>query len=301
VNWLRRDSSDSDHLFLSGDDAGEDVFASLEGRPHDNRLNQVAPYVLAGLVLIAGVGFMTQYLGQDAAARGAAPTAWEDIGKIPRTVVAKSNLLRNVVTDPDKAGFPLVGDQAASQASKSDFIATLASLPDPEDRLAPAQTLIFSPPVVKLEQRYKDAQIEKRKLLNERKERAAEESCLAIAIYFEARSESELGQKAIAKVIMNRVKNPAFPKTVCGVVYQNAKKGSNCQFSFACDGLADQPKPGYAWEQAKRIASEAMAGELGITQIKGATHYHADYVNPRWSSMLKRLGKIGRHIFYTKG
>ncbi|WP_137390036.1 cell wall hydrolase [Rhodoligotrophos defluvii] len=301
MNWLRRKNSDSHHHFLSGDDLADDPFATLEARPHEKRLDQVTPYILAGLVLVAGVGFLSQYLGQDAAARGSMPTAWEDIGKIPRTVVAKSSLMRTNVSDPDKAGFPLVGDQASSRSSKSDFIITLASLPNPEDRLSPAETLIFSPPIAKLEQRYRDAQVEKRKILNARKERAAEESCLAVAIYFEARSESELGQKAIAKVIMNRVKNPAFPKTICGVVYQNANKGSNCQFSFACDGNPDQPKPGLAWETAKRVAADAMAGDFWINEIKGATHYHADYVNPRWSGMLKRLGKIGRHIFYTKG
>lgn len=300
MNWFQRESSDGFYK-LRNHEVDEDPFVTLEAQPHENRLNKVAPYLLAGMTLLVGFGFMGQYLGQDAAALGSAPSAWEDIGLVPRSVVAKSSLLRMQTVDPDKVGFPLVGDQASMPVGKGDFDVTLASLPQQDDRLKAADTLIFSPSIAKLESRYDEAQTKKRKLLSLRKERAAEESCLAIAIYFEARSESERGQKAIAKVILNRVKNAAYPDTICGVVYQNASKRSACQFSFACDGVPDEPKVGPAWSRAKEIASIAMVGDLGVTEIKGATHYHADYVNPRWSGMLKRLGKIGRHIFYTKG
>lgn len=300
MKWFQRDKCGGDYK-LHDLGVGEDPFVTLETQPQENRLNKVAPYLLAGITLLVGFGFMGQYISQDAAALGARPTAWEDIGMVPRSVVAKSNLLRTQTLDPDKTGFPLVGDQATSSNGKGDFDVTLASLSRPDERLPQSQTLIFSPSIAKLESRYDEAQIKKRKLLAQRKQMAAEEACLAVAIYFEARSESEIGQKAIAKVIMNRVKNPAYPNTVCGVVYQNADRRSGCQFSFACDGQPDEPKPGPAWSRAKQIAAEAMRGDLSIAEIKGATHYHADYVNPRWSGMLKRLGKIGRHIFYTKG
>ena len=137
-------------------------------------------------------------------------------------------------------------------------------------------------------------------MLAERKQRLAEQSCLATAIYYEARSESELGQLAVAKVILNRVRDPAYPKTVCGVVYQGAERGRSCQFSFACDGRAEQPRSGPAWQEAKAIANRAMAGEADVKIISTATHYHADYVQPRWAGTMKRLIKIGRHIFYRE-
>jgi len=300
VNWFQRERNGG-FFKLRDHEVEEDPFVTLEAQPHENRLNKVAPYLLAGMTLLVGFGFMGQYLSQDAAALGAAPTAWEDIGLVPRSVVAKSSLLRMQTLDPDKAGFPLVGDQASTNRGKSDFDVTLASLPQHDERVQSSDTLIFSPSIATLERRYDEAQTKKRKLLSMRKEQAAEESCLAVAIYFEARSESEMGQKAIAKVILNRTKNPNFPNTICGVVYQNADRRSGCQFSFACDGIPDEPKSGPAWARAKEIARLAMEGDMGIAEIKGATHYHADYVNPGWSNMLKRLGKIGRHIFYSKG
>jgi spore germination cell wall hydrolase CwlJ-like protein len=135
-------------------------------------------------------------------------------------------------------------------------------------------------------------------VLAERKKRLAEQACLATAVYYEARSESELGQLAVAKVILNRVRDPAYPKSICGVVYQGADKGHGCQFSFACDGRAEQPRSGKAWAEAKQIASRAMAGEADVKIISTATHYHADYVQPRWAGTMKRLIKIGRHVFY---
>ncbi len=299
MNWFRRLHDSDEDLFLHGENLAEDPFGPLESRDQENRLNQVAPYLLAGMTLIVSFGFVSQYLGQNAAARGATSSAWEEIGEVPRSVVAKTSLLRTDVKDFDKEGFPLVGDQAASESRKGDFNITLASLPSASDRIDRAETLIFSPPIDQLEKRFEAAQIEKQRLLLQKKRSAAEENCLAVAIYFEARSESELGQRAIAKVIMNRVKDPAYPKTVCGVVYQNITRGGSCQFSFTCDGKPDEPKPGASWTEAKAIARSAMGGELGIDQIRGATHYHADYVNPKWAGVLKRIGKIGRHIFYS--
>ena len=120
--------------------------------------------------------------------------------------------------------------------------------------------------------------------------------CLTQAVYYEAASEPERGRRAVAQVVLNRVRHPAFAKTVCGVVYQRFR-ASVCQFSFVCDGsLARRPVPDL-WDRAKRIAAEALAGRVE-KEVGTATHYHADYVFPRWAPHLAKLRKIGAHIFY---
>ena len=130
-----------------------------------------------------------------------------------------------------------------------------------------------------------------------------QQNCLTTAVYFEARSESALGQLAVAAVVLNRVQNSN--SSICGVVYKGANYFNACQFSFACDGIPDVVNDGRAWNAAVKIASLAVAGDttaIGgpMRFLKGATNYHADYVNPKWSQTLTRLAKIGRHIFYSE-
>jgi hypothetical protein len=132
------------------------------------------------------------------------------------------------------------------------------------------------------------------------------ENCLATAVYFEARSESQLGQLAVATVILNRVKASKHPSSICGVVYKGASHLNACQFSFACDGKSDIPEDARAWETALAVTALALADDKkakdGQMQVVAtATHYHADYVDPSWSKSLNRLTKIGRHIFYSQG
>ena len=127
----------------------------------------------------------------------------------------------------------------------------------------------------------------------------AEENCLARAVYFEARSESNLGQLAVAKVVLNRVKDPNYPNTICGVVYQGSKQRNSCQFSFACDGMPDDVRQPAAWANAKAVAKRAIAGTDNLKVMSAATNYHADYVRPRWARSMRKLVKIGRHIFYS--
>lgn len=126
----------------------------------------------------------------------------------------------------------------------------------------------------------------------------AEKKCLATAIYFEARGESKTGQIAVAQVILNRVETKEYPDTICGVVYQNKHMKNACQFSFACDGAADTPRDTNAWELAEEITKNVIEGRDLIHNVKAATHYHADYVNPYWAPKMRRLSKVGRHIFY---
>ena len=125
-----------------------------------------------------------------------------------------------------------------------------------------------------------------------------EQTCLANGIYFEARGESEKGQAAVGQVILNRVRNPAYPKTICGVVYQNQEWKNRCQFSFACDGIKDVIWNKRAYGTAKRIAGEVTRGETWLPEVGSATHYHATYVHPRWAQTMKKVDKIGLHIFY---
>jgi spore germination cell wall hydrolase CwlJ-like protein len=131
-------------------------------------------------------------------------------------------------------------------------------------------------------------------------------TCLAQAIYFEARGESEKGQRAVGRVILNRVESGLYPDSVCGVVYQGSSNGPACQFSFACDGIPDVAQEKGAWKKAKEIAAALIACDPpchksleGQDAVWTSTHYHADFVSPRWAKKLKQTGTIGRHIFYA--
>ena len=122
--------------------------------------------------------------------------------------------------------------------------------------------------------------------------------CLAEAIYYEARSESEDGQRAVAQVVLNRVRHPSWPSTVCGVVYQGPMRaGGGCQFTFTCDGSMNALPNGYNWIRARRIASDALAGMV-YAPVGHATHYHTHQVLPSWAYRLAKVAVIGAHNFY---
>ena len=127
--------------------------------------------------------------------------------------------------------------------------------------------------------------------------RARELECLTQAVYFEARGESARGQAAVATVIMNRVKNPNFPKTVCGVVYQGASHRNGCQFSFACDGLAERVVENGAWDRARQVAARALSGVV-LREVGKATHFHTTGVSPDWGPQMLRVAQVGLHVFY---
>jgi hypothetical protein len=123
--------------------------------------------------------------------------------------------------------------------------------------------------------------------------------CLAQAIYYEAGRESEDGQRAVAQVVLNRVRHPAWPNSVCGVVYQGPMRaGGGCQFTFTCDGSLMARPAGEAWLRARRLAAEALAGYVHAP-VANATHYHAYYVSPAWAPRLRPAGVIGAHLFYS--
>jgi hypothetical protein len=122
--------------------------------------------------------------------------------------------------------------------------------------------------------------------------------CLAEAIYFESRGESERGQQAVAQVVLNRVQSGRYPNSVCDVIYQNRHRRNACQFSYACDRHPETVRDERAWEVASRIADDAIAGRVFLAEIGDSTHYHANYVAPRWRRALFRTERIGTHIFY---
>jgi spore germination cell wall hydrolase CwlJ-like protein len=130
------------------------------------------------------------------------------------------------------------------------------------------------------------------------KSRAKAEKCLAEAVYFEARGETALGQVAVAQVVLNRAFSGKYPSTVCGVVYQNSHRHLACQFTFACDGIRDVIREPDMWERAKKIAAEMLDGKLWLPEVGKATHYHATYVHPGWVREMKKMHRLGVHIFY---
>lgn len=131
-------------------------------------------------------------------------------------------------------------------------------------------------------------------------EMAKERKCMAEAIYFEARGEPEIGQYAVAQVVMNRVRSGYYPDSVCDVVYQNKHLRNRCQFSFACDGIPDRVTNRVAWKKAEDIAQEVVGTDHFLPEIGSATHYHATYVRPHWLWDMDKLQKIGKHIFYRE-
>lgn len=125
---------------------------------------------------------------------------------------------------------------------------------------------------------------------------ASAEKCLAQAIYYEAANEPLQGKRAVAQVVLNRVRHPAYPSSVCGVVYEGWNKPV-CQFSFVCDGSLTRAPAARQWRESEAVAKAALAGAVEPS-VGTATHYHADYVLPRWAFTLAKVERVGTHLFY---
>jgi len=303
---------------------------TISSRPASRRipLAELTAFALAGVVLGAGLIVGAQYLGQDARARTIETAEWAPLAApvsrlsekgdplaplivAPAPQMARTKVARAQKSDPmDHALFASMARPAAPD--KADVRIRTASLA-PDAPVAPVRPLrrprevarrrqlsglLRTPPIWKLESNWKLARSERLRLLRARKKRLREHVCLAKAIYFEARSESRAGQMAVAKVVLNRVRDPRFPNSICGVVYQNAEYRNACQFSFACDGRPDYPTNRRQWRVARQIAAKALKGQIRMKALDGVAYYHADYVRPRWASAMRRVVKIGRHIFY---
>lgn len=301
---------------------------------------EYAPYVLGGILLVAAFAFAGHQIGRNAVASTAPVGLEAPLAAESPLSDGKGSLLDNGVS-LRLASLTQPGQSVAVDGKGDMTIVDLGEAPAPavpagprpvlkplkkllaakdrlriepaavnlkeddtstDDQNAKVKRLAVAPKPDNLEDTFKLDKAEKQKVIAQRRVRLAEENCLARAVYFEARSESEIGQMAVAKVILNRTKSPNYPKTICGVVYQGSNRRNSCQFSFACDGLPDDVKQPAAWAQAKSIAQRAIAGDVQLGKgMNTATSYHADYVTPRWARSLRKVMKIGRHIFYAGG
>jgi spore germination cell wall hydrolase CwlJ-like protein len=303
-------------------------------------LRDIGPYVFGGIMLVAAFSFAGHQLGRNAVAHNAGPdievlatTQTEQIAKKGSLIAGDESfdslglrsLRRQTVQSDGKGDMALMDLGATLEVApaveptaqdpkpvlkphkkvaklamerKLKIEPTAVSLGDEEAQKKPALKKVAL--AAKPDDMFVVPKAERKKILAKRRVQLAEENCLARAVYFEARSESALGQMAVAKVILNRVRSPHYPNTICGVVYQGTHRRNSCQFSFACDGQPDDVRQPGAWAQAKSIAQRAIAGDMNIGRgMHSATSYHADYVRPKWSRTLRKVTKIGRHVFYS--
>jgi spore germination cell wall hydrolase CwlJ-like protein len=173
----------------------------------------------------------------------------------------------------------------------------IASLAAPADTMArPGESIAAKGEVNSDNQRVKTP-AERLGLFND-KARTRHEKCLAEAVYFEARGEAVRGQIAVAQVVMNRAFSGFYPSTVCGVVYQNKHRHLACQFTFACDNVADVVREPEMWDRAKKIAKAMLDGQLWLPEVAKSTHYHAYWVHPSWVHEMKKMYRFGVHTFY---
>jgi spore germination cell wall hydrolase CwlJ-like protein len=128
-------------------------------------------------------------------------------------------------------------------------------------------------------------------------DRAAAVTCLTMAVYYEAGNQGDQGEAAVAQVVLNRLRNPLFPKTICGVVFEGSTLPTGCQFTFTCDGSLNRPPSKAGWKQAGQVAERAIGGYVEQS-VGEATHYHTVWVVPYWQSSLIKVAQIGAHIFY---
>src|SRR5579864_2807479 len=122
-------------------------------------------------------------------------------------------------------------------------------------------------------------------------------NCLASAVYYEAGNQDADGERAVAQVVLNRVRHPAFPNSVCGVVYQGSTRPTGCQFTFTCDGSLSREPDADGWRRAWKVAEDALSGAV-YAPVGWATYYHADYVLPTWASSMAKNAVVGAHLFY---
>lgn len=175
------------------------------------------------------------------------------------------------ITDDTK---PLNLDLSAEDAMKLN-----SAVPDSNATLVPARPFVVPATVA--------SQLSRSTAIN----------CLTSAIYYEAASEADRGQRAVAQVVLNRVRHPAYPNNICGVVFQGSERSTGCQFSFTCDGsLARKPIPAF-WKRAQTIAEQALSGTVEKS-VGTATHYHTVWIVPYWAKSLDKVKTVGSHIFY---
>lgn len=218
----------------------------------------------AAIVSLIGAGFSAKALG---------PAAAPALPQVPPTGFEAEDHF------PGAAWYTAVSDEAAVAAGTTGTIA-LPDLPVPENAVIDSSIQPAAP----------------FRLAGSAIDHARALQCLTQAIYYEAASEPDDGQRAVAQVVLNRVRHPAFPATVCGVVFQGSEK-RGCQFSFACDGAMGRLPSRAGWARAARVAGAALAGSV-FAPVGMATHYHTYAVTPSWNRSLVMTGVFGAHFFH---
>jgi hypothetical protein len=278
VHALSRDAGASEHLPLPKSAAS--LFRTEGKGPRADQYLVVKTTTYADKRFVAASVSGTKMAAKDGDSRG----------ELIRT--RKSDRLNSTVTEVALRGSPDRGDSGRGVSMFTEFASGNLQLAPAVAGGAPsAQAISYQPSQAALNFKYKgesQAEFEER-----------ERRCLATAIYFEARGEPLQGQIAVGQVILNRVRSPNFPETICGVVYQG-QMAPGCQFSFACDGKTDTPKRDGHWALAQKLAKQITSGEVWLPEIGYSTFYHADYVSPHWKSAMNKIDSIGRHIFYKK-
>lgn len=127
-------------------------------------------------------------------------------------------------------------------------------------------------------------------------DRARATDCLAAAAWYEA-GDDPAGERSVIQTVLNRARHPAFPRQICGVVFQGAERTTGCQFTFACDGALRRTPSSVAWTRARALAKQALAGAVD-SDVGLATHYHTDWVMPVWSPKLEKIAKVRTHLFF---
>lgn len=207
--------------------------------------------------------------------------AWRAMAAHPRVAVAGEAGERLVLAVPDPTPLPL-----SSSAAGATGTTALPPLPIP---LADADALAAAEPGVMAARPFSLAAAGAQ-------DRSRAMQCLSDAIYYEAGGEPAEGQRAVAQVVLNRVRHPAFPATVCGVVYQGSER-PGCQFSFACDGALTRIPSRAGWARAAAVAAAALAGYV-YAPVGLATHYHSYAVTPAWNRAMVMTDAVGAHLFH---
>jgi len=192
------------------------------------------------------------------------------------TAASANPVLKGALAGQDLADFTLA-PEAVQDISQDAARAWNAALPFSTDPIRPAAPFFASPTDIESYGRALD--------------------CLTTAIYYEAASETSAGQAAVAQVVLNRSRHPAYPRTVCGVVFQGSERTTGCQFSFTCDGAMARTPSQAGWDRARAVAAAALNGHIE-RGVGTATHYHTDWVAPYWAPRLSKITQIGTHIFY---
>jgi spore germination cell wall hydrolase CwlJ-like protein len=258
-----------------------DVAMSLESRPLDDLKGgpDAASIVIAPAPSHDGFSFKTASLFFGSSSFGGSAESMErwQPGEEPVVVMPGGVMIPSAAVDPD--------------------MKVMASLPPTADALPEAGESIAAKGEVNADNQHAKTPAERLGLFDD-KARAKSEKCLAEAVYFEARGEAVRGQIAVAQVVMNRTFSGFYPNTVCGVVYQNKNHHMACQFTFACDNIADVVREPDMWDRAKKIAKAMLDGQLWLPEVDRSTHYHAYWVHPSWVAEMKKMYKFGVHTFY---